>query len=168
MNIRAEPGLSCSVYRLDTYGPLISRRKLREFWWAYVVGGDQAYDLTRFIHLTRAGRVMHFEVLAFDRPQARFGIEYSHDHLGPYITVLYLEGQWLREYVHHLAWTLLALARSVVPEGVKPRCKIKGRKGWPRFLRQHGIKINHNDMVSGWQPYFQAAPDGWKREYDDG
>src|SRR5262245_13709884 len=136
MNIQVEPGLSCSCYRLDTYGPLISRRKLREFWWSYQVGGDLAYDWTRFIYLTQTARVMHFEVVGMGKPLARFGIEYCHDHYGNYISVLYLEGQFIKEYLHQMIWTLFAIARSVVPEGTQPRCKIKGRRGWSRYLRR--------------------------------
>jgi hypothetical protein len=168
MNIRVVPGLSCSLYRLDCFGPLISRRKARDFWWSYLVGGDCEYDLTRFLYLTRAGQVMHYEVTLTTRPLARFGVEYSLDERGAYITVLYMEGQWIAEYLHQLMWTLFSLARAIVPEGVEPRCRVKGRKGWPRYLRRHGIETSDSGMISGWQDYFGFADGNERKEYFDG
>jgi hypothetical protein len=135
---------------------LISRRKLRQFWAAYRVAGDQTCDLDRFIYLTRSGRVMHFEIRGFGHVLARFGVEYSHDSYAAYVTVLYFDGEHLELYFEQLAKTLYGLAASIVPPGVKPRCKVKGRAGWPRFLKRHGLVIDpHTHLVSGWQEYFR-------------
>jgi hypothetical protein len=158
MNIRAAPGLSGSVYGLDTFGPLVSRRKINKFWAAYKVSGDREYDLTRFIYLTKIGQVMHHEVRGAGQIVARFGIEYSRDQRGPYVTILYLQGQWLIEYIHQLIWTLFVIAGEIVPQGVEPRCKVVGRKGWKRLVRRAGLVMDDDGMVSGWQDYFGERP----------
>jgi hypothetical protein len=154
MNIQVQPGLSCSVYSIGAYGPLMSRRKLRQFFASYEKGGDGAYDWQRVIYLTQMGQVLHYEVKGFGRILARFGLEFSEDKGGPYITILYFHGDWIKEYIHQVIWMIFELAGRIAPAGCEPRCKVAGRRGWRRYLRMRGLGVNQHGFVHGWQEYF--------------
>ena len=156
MNIRVEPGLSCSVYRIASYGPYLARKKLRGFWQSYLQSGDLAYDFQKFVHLTQIGQLIHYEVSGFQfRTVARFGLEISADAQGPYVTMSYLEGQYLADYGVQVASVMWDVAARLVPAGCEPRAKVQGRKGWPRFLKKHwGIACDKDGFVSGWQEFF--------------
>lgn len=157
MNIRAEPGSSCSVYNVMGFGPHLQRAKLREFFKSYLQAGDLAYDYQKFVHLTSTGQLIHFEVTGFDfRPLCRFGLEISGNWRGPHVTLTYLEGKFLEAYINQVVHTIYSLACRVVPAGIEPRAKVLGRKGWPRWLRRHGLKIDCAGFVTGWQEYFNG------------
>src|SRR5262245_19833785 len=155
MNIQVVPGSSCSVYQIAGYGPHLARHKLREFWKSYLQGGDLAYDFQRFVHLTAAGQMLHYEVTGFSgKLYCRFGLEISADERGGYVTIVYLEGIDLEEYVRQAAGVIWNLAARVVPEGGEPRARVKGRRGWPKWLRKQGIYVEKDGIISGWQEYF--------------
>jgi hypothetical protein len=133
----------------------MQRKKIREFWRSYLQGGDLTYDYQKFVHLTLTGQLLHYEVNGFNGlVLGRFGLQISGDARGAYVTLVYLEAQFLSEFVSQVISIIYHLANLIVPQWVEPRAKVQGRKGWPRYLRRAGLKIDKDHFVSGWQEYF--------------
>lgn len=158
MSTKVEVGSSYRAH-LRVYGSGLATARIREFYRSYVFGGDGKWPLLQFAHHARSGHLQLFEVVLQGAVIGRYGISYMRDELGEFVQVVFIEGLDFDLYGDVIAKVTWQAARACAPS--RPRCLVKGRRGWQRLLRRRGIVMGDDGFIDGNQEAFAkwAAPE---------
>lgn len=154
MNIRAVVG-GGSQYKCLPFGPDMPRKRQRKWYSSYLIS---TVDLPPqswvcFSQRIEAGLIVPYEVRdERNFVVCAFGLEILQDKIGTYVGICYLEGIDFREYAGEVIHAIWRAARAFSIDD--PRCHIPGRRGWRRFLRRFGIRMEVNGFVNGRQEAF--------------